>query len=851
MTEDNFSSEAEIGKGQAEPCCFDREGHIDEIAQLEIKRRRTKKILETIRIADRPKGMLTGEYKVSSGTYDHQYSVLVRDAQALEQSTCNCPDYLINELGTCKHIELVNDHITKKMRGKTKLKRNDNNIWISIKPRNSFKAGISPLEEIHLHANDAKILSTLFSKTKVIDKPWSDEGYLYRWQNSISAQKQYEHVIKKIDNCFPQGKAPKIVVSIEVEKMISDLDGQSKWEERIDKILASPHSSSEWNRVVGDLPVRLYDYQKEGILFAIRNRRVFIGDDMGLGKTVQAIVAATIIRRIEGIKKVLIFAPASLKHQWKREIEKMTREDVQIVTGQRKERGDIYLKSSATFLIVNYELIFRDEEFFHVLKPDMIILDEAQRIKNWETKTAKGIKRLKSKFAIVLTGTPFENKLIELHSLCEFLHPRALGPMWRLMPAHANLDAHDKVTGYSNLSGIRKKISPFFIRRERATVLSELPEKITNQYVTEISSAQLSYHNDYQATLAKTLSKLKIRPLTPAEIKRVLMCLNCMRIVSNALAQHDWEKYKPIIENPSPLSSSEIRNFHSPKLLEFRAVMEDLLEKPDCKFVIFSQWERMLKLAQATLRDVLLKKKIDSVIFSGSMPVKLRSTVIDRFISDPKLRIFFSTDAGGVGLNLQESASFVINLEMPWNPAVLNQRISRVHRLGQKNTVNVINFISSGCIEERVYDAVCNKGILFDGVFDGKTDDITFEKGSDFISRLKTIMGDDLIDSAKDEGVIDREKEEIIEEKLKAVEADGNIETKAAPQENATVKSIDLTNIMRAVGSWLGDDNLKNLKPGLLNLRMEDDGDEINLKITKPPKELITGIKDVLSGLFK
>ncbi|MFH0800488.1 MAG: DEAD/DEAH box helicase [Pseudomonadota bacterium] len=817
---------------------FNRDRHISELAELERKKRRSKKLLESLRILKKPKGSLHGEYLVASGTANGSYSVMVRDARDLNRTTCDCPDYLINELGTCKHIELVKGHV-----GGKKNKGSDSRIWISLQPKDTYAGGGPPFGEIHIHAGDEGIRGRLFARTAPDADFWNPDGYLRDATAGTAAGERFSGAIEFIKRCFGRKTAPEIVIANHVPKLLREIDADRSWKTRMEKIASAPRQSAEWMELKNSLPIKLYDYQEEGILFAASRRKSFIGDDMGLGKTVQAIVAALLIKKLAGISKVLIFCPASLKFQWKREIEKISGEKVQIVQGNRFIRQKLYEGTDAMFLIVNYELIFRDEDLLHELKPDMIILDEAQRIKNWETKTAKGMKRLKSEFSLILTGTPFENRLTELHSLCEFLHPRPLGPMWRLLPTYGNLDVNDKLTGFSNLSQLRSRIAPFFIRREKEAVLGQLPGKIVNEYTTEITDAQRKHHDDYEAALAAILGKAKKRPLTPEEMKRAFMCLSAMRIISNALAQHDWKKFQPIVDEPGALTLAQIRSFHSPKLLEFRSVMEELLENPREKFVIFSQWERMLLLAEASIRDLLMKDGMESVIFSGSIQTAARGKVIDRFINDPKLRIFFSTDAGGLGLNLQESASCVINLEMPWNPAVLEQRIARVHRLGQRNTVNVINFISTGCIEERVYQAVGNKKLLFDGVFDGKTDSVAFEKGSAFIERLKGIICD--ADDCKAAGEV---KPEVIEDLQMASE--DKTPSPAEVSLPAAQREIDLTGFVKILGSLVGDKKSAHIEPQSFKVGIEERDGEVSLKLKKPPKELISGARRFLSGLL-
>ena len=164
------------------------------------------------------------------------------------------------------------------------------------------------------------------------------------------------------------------------------------------------------------LKTTLYPYQRQGALFALKAGRCLIGDDMGLGKTIQAIAAAELMAELFNIGKVLIISPTSLKYQWKTEIEKFSSREALVVEGLNHQRRPLY-RNDSFYKLINYELVARDLALIKEWAPDLIILDEAQRIKNWKTRTAKTVKELESTFAIVLTGTPIENRIEELHRI--------------------------------------------------------------------------------------------------------------------------------------------------------------------------------------------------------------------------------------------------------------------------------------------------------------------------------------------------------------------------------------------------------------------------------------------------
>jgi len=160
--------------------------------------------------------------------------------------------------------------------------------------------------------------------------------------------------------------------------------------------------------------------------------------------------------------------------------------------------------------------------------------------------------------------------------------------------------------------------------------------------------------------------------------------------------------------------------------------------------VVFSQWERMLRLAHFVVRDLLERRDLRGEVFHGGLNLRSREEMLEAFRIDPEFRVLFSTDAGGLGLNLQESASIVVNLEVPWNPATLDQRIGRVHRLGQRRSVQILHFVTNGAVEERVRQVVESKRALFDGLLATDADNVILDEQShaSFLQRVRGLIGD-------------------------------------------------------------------------------------------------------------
>ncbi|WP_208596417.1 DEAD/DEAH box helicase [Desulfonatronospira thiodismutans] len=467
----------------------------------------------------------------------------------------------------------------------------------------------------------------------------------------------------------------------------------------------------------------LYPYQIEGVRFGLYRKAALIGDEMGLGKTLQAIALGILKKEVFGFNRVLVITLASLKEQWKREIEKFTREQAVVVAGSAGMRQQTYFQDESLFKITNYEAVLRDVSTLRRFKPDLVILDEAQRIKNFATKTADVVKSLPRKHALVLTGTPLENKLEDVYSIVQFLEPHMLAPLWKFAADHFMLsrEKKDKILGYRNLDLLHEKLKPLVIRRRKEDVLKDLPDQVTNTYYLDLSEVQAKMHDGYKQYLLPLLNK---KFLTPMDVRRIQELLLQMRRVCDSTYLVD-------------------RNTRiSPKLKELEGILDEIVVQSGRKMVIFSEWTTMTYL----IAKQLSRMGINFVELSGKIPVHKRQALIDEFTNNPECKVFLSTDSGGTGLNLQ-AADCVLNFELPWNPARLNQRIGRVNRIGQTSTsINVINLVSKNSIEEKILAGIHLKTELFSGVFDGGVDMVEFsrEKRNQMLNELRAMMGQEM-----------------------------------------------------------------------------------------------------------
>jgi superfamily II DNA or RNA helicase len=605
---------------------------------------------------------------VSTTHWQQAYQVQIRSLDR-RMNYCSCPDLANNQLGTCKHIEAVL-HQIKKQPGYRTIK--DSGPPVSFVYL-SWESATHPTLRLHRSADMAEDLAELLN-------PFFDEAGRFKGRLPEDCFRLADVVYGRSD----------IELGEDAVRYARRLAEDAAQEVRAQAI------SREIMQSGGVLPgirARLYPYQVEGVAFLASRGRALLADDMGLGKTLQAITAAHWMAQHADIKRILVVCPASLKHQWAREIEKFTGHNAQTIQGGAGTRHVQY-RADALFFVVNYELVLRDLSVINeTLRLDLLILDEAQRIKNWQTKIASTIKLISSRHAFVLTGTPLENRLVDLYSLLQVIDSRVLGPLWRCMIDFHITDERGKVIGYRNLSELRRRIAPVMLRRDRSLVRDQLPDRSEVRLDIPMTRKQKELHDAALSAAGRLATIAKRRPLTPSEQNRLMAALQQARMACNAAGLVDKETEG------------------SPKLDELARLLEDLCLQSNQKVVVFSQWELMTVMVEKVLRQL----NIGSVRLHGGVPTHKRGDLMDRFREDEAVQVFISTDAGGVGLNLQ-SASVLINLDMPWNPAVLDQRIARVHRLGQKQKVQIFLMLAEDSYEEQVARLVQGKRELFDNV---------------------------------------------------------------------------------------------------------------------------------------
>jgi superfamily II DNA or RNA helicase len=659
----------------------------------EINRRRQRSREESfvIRNGDTRFPVFSNFY-VGSGS-GMTYAVEIRDV-AGRQFACACQDFRKNGLGTCKHVEAVLLHLEARFKRLFAQAVRDGSPRVDVVPD---VAGDTLRVERGLERLPAAVRNWFAADGRLSGAPVEDA--LAALENLRAAD------------------LPELRLAQEISPWLEERQRRAERKE-LRREYEFKVQSGEWP--AHETRVPLFPYQRDGMLHLAFTERALLADEMGLGKTIQAIAACALLKRLGRAERVLVVTPASLKGEWEDQIRQFADLPTRLVFGGLAARRAAY-DAGTFFTVVNYEQMIRDAlEVNARFRPDVIVLDEAQRIKNWNTQTAQAIKRLQSRYAFVLTGTPIENRIDELYSLMDFLEPRALGPLFRFNREFYQFDERGRPSGYRDLARLHERIAPYLLRRRKSDVETELPDRTDRQHFVKLTPKQQSVYDDHADVVARLAAIAKRRPLTKQEQDRLMIHLAMMRMVCDT----------------TYILDPKVRD--CPKLSELEKILEECRDNEGVKVIVFSEWEKMLEL----VRDLCRRLKLGFAWHTGSVPQQRRRAEINAFKGDANCRVFLSTDSGATGLNLQ-NASVVVNCDLPWNPAKLEQRIARAWRKHQTRAVTVINLVAENTIEHRMLETLANKQALADGVLDQRGDlsAIPLRSGSQaFLAKLNQLV---------------------------------------------------------------------------------------------------------------
>lgn len=582
-------------------------------------------------------------------------------------------DFKTSRLGTCKHIEAISLTDNGKYARKTYPAPSHTYVYVD------YPSG----RKIKIH----ECLETSPDMKDIIHSFFDGHGEI---KSLLCDPSDFIKKARQIDETFEWEPDALSILIDERDKM------------RRKQIIAERYADSLFD---GLLKTSLHPYQADGIRFAFEGGRTINADEMGLGKTVQAIATAELLKREGLVSSVIIICPTSLKYQWLSEIKRFTDSPAIVVEGTVLKRKEQLNDFRYFYKICSFHAMSNSIKADHIPHADMIIYDELQRLKNKETQMGKQLRKLHSQYVMALSGTPLENKLDELYSVTQLVDQYVLGPYYKFNAETTITDELGKVTGYRNLHMVAEKLKDTLIRRKKVDVKLQMPARTDSNLFVPMTKEQRAMHDDFQFQITILVDKWRrFKFLSEADRKRMLLLLSMMRMVCDSTF---------ILDQKTRFDT---------KIDETVAIISNLLDSDDSKVVIFSQWERMLRILSSELES----RDIDFCFLHGGVPSVKRKDLIDRFRDDSDCRIFLSTDAGATGLNLQ-TASLLINLDLPWNPAVLEQRIARIYRLGQTNPVQIINMVSRSSIEERMLTTLKFKSNLAAGILDGGEDAVFFD----------------------------------------------------------------------------------------------------------------------------
>ena len=628
--------------------------------------------------------LLPGEYSVKSPKTKLEYKVVYRGAKS-QWNYCSCNDFRTAQLGTCKHLEAVK-------------------LWLKNNRKVRVHQEIPPYTSVYLsYIGERKVCIRIGSDHQ---KEYEQLAAQYFDRNGVMQEDAYQKVEKfameavSISDTFRFYQDAIDFIVDKREAQFRQYILHCYTDEMLDKLLTVP----------------LYPYQKEGIRFALEKGKSIIADEMGLGKTIQAIGTAELMRKEKLIQSTLIVCPTSLKYQWKREIERFSGQQVHVIEGLHHKRIHQY-RLDVPYKIISYNSACNDIKILGKLETDLLIMDEVQRLKNWNTQISMAMRRVVSQYAVILSGTPLENKLEELYSVMEFADNFCLGPFWKFKAECIVSDETGKVLGYKNLNKVGEMARQRLIRRTKKQVALQMPKRQDKILYVPMTKEQLAEHDELKFIVSQIVTKWRrMHFLSEKDRNRLMLCLSQMRMLCDS----------------TYILDQKTRN--DTKVDEALNIITNLLESEGEKVVVFSQWERMTRLIAQELK----KREIGFEYLHGGVPSEQRGKLITNFADNPDSRVFLSTDAGSTGLNLQ-SAATIINIDLPWNPAVLEQRIARIYRLGQQRNVQVINLVSAGTIEEQMLDKLRFKSAMFEGVLDNGQDTIFLGEGSKLTQMMDTL----------------------------------------------------------------------------------------------------------------
>ncbi len=444
-------------------------------------------------------------------------------------------------------------------------------------------------------------------------------------------------------------------------------------------------------------------YQKDGVKWLYNLYKCGLGgilaDEMGLGKSLQTIIFIKRVLEEDKKAKILIVCPTALVYNWENEFKKFGNDIKRnIFVGIKKERLKKLESCKGNIYITSYGLLREDLDIYKEMNFKVMIIDEAQNIKNPTTMLTKAVKSINSEIKLALTGTPIENSILELWSIFDYIMPGFLASKNKFGEKYKIGDSFDNDTNLT-LSRLRSQVKPFILRRKKNDVLKDLPDKLENNIYIDLNEDEKKIYaalvketkNEMEELVSEGFSKNKMQILTLLTRLRQV-CIDPKIIYDN------YNKTSSKIEHLIDVVKEAISNGH--------------------KILLFTSFRTALNI----VKENFTKEGITNYVIDGSVSSRKRQELVDKFNSDDTNVFLIMLKSGGTGLNLT-SADIVIHLDLWWNPQAENQATDRAHRIGQKNIVEVVKLITKGTIEEKILDLQEKKKILSDKLIEDGDDE--------------------------------------------------------------------------------------------------------------------------------
>lgn len=430
--------------------------------------------------------------------------------------------------------------------------------------------------------------------------------------------------------------------------------------------------------------VTLFDYQRNIFAKMVTAKRAICSMVMGAGKTLTTIACYSWIRKYHKPNaRLLVICPKSLRIQWANEIKRVTDLD----STQVMRAPD--LNRDTPVFIATYQWYAQNHEVFLQQNFDVLVADEIQYVRNSESKTWKALSKIRTEYFYGLSGTVIENRLDDLYSIMQIVAPGALGPSWRFNHEYQNLTSVNPkrifYNGVKNIEQLQDRLRNYVFSYSALT----LPSITYHDINIELDSAQTTMHNEFM----KQATRIIARSMNGSPSPRDMLVIQGLLLKARQSC------------NAAELVTKEESDTPSAKVEAFINLVNNICVRRNEKLVVFSEWTEMLSLCKR-----FLPRGIGYVSYTGAQSAEKRAANLARFQSDPNCKIFFSSDAGGVGLDgLQLVSHNIVHLELPWNPSRLDQRTGRVWRIRQTNPVNCYYIVSNGGIEQRIKTVLDDK----------------------------------------------------------------------------------------------------------------------------------------------